>query len=109
MDRLPKYVAAATLAVGSLCGSAPHADTMLAESGLIVGTESLSFGFDAPGAGTVSVQLTDLDWPMPLSVLDLSATSATTTLESLAGPGDVSFKISSGGAYYAHLTGEAQG
>jgi len=106
---LPKLTAAAALALGSLLAAAAHADTMLAESGVIVGTQALQFSFLAPAAGTINMQLTDLAWPVQFSSLDLSATSTNTVLQSMAGPGDLSFGISSGGTYYAHLMATAQG
>jgi hypothetical protein len=93
----------------ALAGQA-RADTVLvAESGLIIGSQAADLSFIAPSAGRIDVRLTDLTWPTPLSSLLFSATSADSVLESMKGPGEVSFNVSSAGAYYAHLLGHAGG
>jgi hypothetical protein len=82
---------------------------LVAESGLIIGSQAADLSFIAPAAGTIDVRLTDLTWPTPLSSLVFSATSADSVLESMRGPGEASFSVSSAGAYYAHLLGHAGG
>jgi len=83
---------------------------VLAESGLLIGqSETETFSFSTPSAGTLDVQLADLDWPSPLANLTLSITSADQVLGTLTGSGDRDFTIGSAGVYYAHLTGQTTG
>ena len=46
---------------------------------------------------------------MPLSSLTFSATDANTVVGSLPGPGNIQFSVSDAGAYWAHITAQAQG
>jgi hypothetical protein len=60
-----------------------HADSLLlASTNLVTGTSSATFSFDAPSAGTVTARISSLPWPVPLTSLSFTATSATTTLAS---------------------------
>jgi hypothetical protein len=105
-----RLASAAALAICAALAGQARADTVLvAESGLIIGSQASDLSFIAPAAGTIDVRLTDLTWPSPLSSLVFSATSADSVLESIKGPGEVSFSVSSAGAYYAHLIGRAGG
>jgi len=99
----------AATALVLLAATSAQADTVMAKSGLITGTEALDFSFQVPGPGTIDLLLSDLDWPTPLSGLDISATSPTAVFGSMTRSGDLSFKVSTAGTYYAHLIGEAQG
>jgi hypothetical protein len=102
--------AAAAVAAGALLTGQARADTvLLAESGLITGSQWSDLSFNAPGPGTITVQLTDLNWPNKLSAVDFSATSADSVLGSLNKAGQFSFTVSSAGAYWGHLMGHAQG
>jgi hypothetical protein len=105
-----RLASALALAACTALASQARAETVLvAESGLIIGSQAADLSFIAPSAGTIDVRLTDLTWPTPLSSLVFSATSADSVLESMKGPGEVSFSVSSAGAYYAHLLGHAGG
>jgi len=91
------------------------ADTMLlATTNLVTGSTADTFSFEAPAPGTVTVQLSNLAWPVPLSALSFSATTATSVLDSwsapgAAGSGDVeSFQVGSG-TYFAHVMATAGG
>jgi hypothetical protein len=99
------------LLLGALFGAQPAQaeSVVLAETGLIVGGQTADFSMDLPGPGTVSIELTDLGWAMPLSSLTFSITTANSVLDSMSGPGNSTFNVSSGGAYFAHVGAQAQG
>ncbi len=106
----------APLAVAAVA-TAPQAradSILLAQTTLVVGSQSTVDSFTAPGAGTVSVHLANLNWPTQLASLSFSATSASQVLWSGSGNGAVSdegasFNVSSGGTYFAHIMATAQG
>ena len=96
--------------------AAPHAqaDTiLLAQTTLVVGTESTVDSFTAPGAGTVTVSLENIQWPQQLSSLSFSATSASQVLWGTGGSslnsGGGTFNVSSAGTYFAHIMATASG
>lgn len=102
-------LAVATLALAGAAREA-RADTILLEqSGLISGHQSFVYSFATPGSGTLSVRLSNLDWPERLASLSFALTTATGVLHSVAEPGDFSFDIGTAGALYAHVAGTAQG
>jgi len=113
---------------GLLHSPLAHADSLLlASTNLVAGSSSATYSFDAPSAGTVTARITSLPWPVPLSSLSFSATSATSTLASWqmggagAGGGTLhaaamdtsapqveSFQVG-GGTYFAHVSATAGG
>lgn len=107
---------AALLLWGMVTSGARAATVLLSDTTLITGSESAVFSFDAPGPGTVSVQLTNLDWPQALSSLSLAATSANQVLWSspssqaaLVGTQDPFFQVAKGGTYFADVMATAGG
>jgi hypothetical protein len=92
------------------------ADSLLvASTDLVAGTSTATFSFNAPGSGTVTARLASLPWPVPLSALSFSATTATDTLTPWGGPGgDMStpyvetFQVGAG-TYFAHVVATAGG
>lgn len=109
-----KTASLAPLAVIGLT-AAPHAwadDLLLAQTTLVVGSQSTVDSFTTSGAGTVSVHLANLDWPTQLQSLSFTATSANQVLWSGSGAVSTeaaSFQVSSGGTYFAHIMASAQG
>jgi hypothetical protein len=104
---------------------AARAETLLlATTTLVSGSSAASFSFNAPSAGTVTAQISSLPWPVPLSALSFSATTATDTLSSWssldsstmqaasADAGATShvetFEVGSG-TYFAHVMATAGG
>jgi hypothetical protein len=92
-----------------------HADTLLlATTDLVSGTSAATFSFSAPTSGTVTARITSLPWPVPLSALSFSATTATDTLSSWSSSGAMSapqvetFQVGAG-TYFAHITATAGG
>lgn len=103
------------LASFALCCLLPavhaRADNLLvAQTTLISGTESTVDSFTVPSAGTVTVQLSDLPWPLALSSLSFMATSGNQVLSSWSTltSGVESFQVTPG-TYFAHVTGTAGG
>jgi hypothetical protein len=87
-----------------------RADTVvLAQTGLVIGTQTTDTSVLAPGPGTLTVTLSDLTWPYSLQNLTFSATTASSVLKTLAGVGQTSFDVAGSGTFYAHVMGEAQG
>jgi len=95
--------------------AAPHAraeSILLAQTTMVVGNESTVDSFTTSGAGTVTVNLQNLNWPMPLSALSFSATSASQVLWGGGGPMNsevASFNVDGAGTYFAHIMATAQG
>jgi len=88
---------------------------LVSDTTLVTGSESQVFSFNAPGPGTVSVQLTNLDWPQALSSLSFVATTANNVLSSWSnsasapGPQDLTFQIRGPGTYFADVMATAGG
>ena len=92
---------------------APHAwadSVLLAQSTMVVGSESTTDTFTAPTAGTVTVSLNSFGWASTLSALSFSASSATQVLASWNGTGVTSdtatFNVGPG-SYFANIVATA--
>ena len=68
---------------------APHAwaDSMPAQSMMVLGTQTTTDSFTAQTAGIVTLNVTGFDWASGLSALSFSASSATQLLASWSGTG----------------------
>jgi len=95
--------------------AAPHAwadSVLLAQSTMVVGTESTTDSFVTPTAGTVTVSINSFGWAAPLSALSFSASSATQVLASWSGTGGTSdtatFNVGAG-SYFANIMATASG
>lgn len=114
--RMKHWVAALGLAAVCTCSVAAHASTLppsgspsLSQLGFVAGSDSVVYELTTAGAGTFHVDLSDFDWPSKLATLDFSATTASSVLDTLSGPGSATFEVGSAGTYYAHVTAQAQG
>lgn len=102
--------ALAFLVLGIFAGPRAQAEVVLLEqSGLVSGSQSFVYEFRAPSAGTVNVQLSNLNWPERLASVSFVATSATSVLTPMSGVGITTFDVLGPGAYFAHVAGVAQG
>lgn len=87
---------------------------LLATTDLVYGSSAATFSFDAPGSGTVTAQISSVPWPVPLSALSFSATTATDTLSSWSAsspssaPQIETFQVGAG-TYFAHVMATAAG
>ena len=101
--------------VGALGSPVARADTMLmASTNLVTGTSSATYSFTAPTAGTVTARILTVPWPVALSALSFSATTASSTLSSWSAsspsstPQVETFQVGAG-TYFAHVTATAGG
>ncbi len=108
---------AAVMVFLAVAGHSPaaQADTLLmASTNLVTGSSAATFSFNAPGSGTVTAQISSMPWPVPLSALSFSATTATDTLSSwsttdaMAAPQIERFQVGAG-TYFAHVMATAGG
>jgi hypothetical protein len=85
------------------------AETLLSVSTMVAGTNAEVYSFDAPSAGTLNVQLTDLGWPSRLASLNSTIYSSSTALGSLSAAGDLSIQLSGPIDLSAFVSAQAQG
>jgi len=81
------------------------------QSELVMNQQSNVFSFSAPGPGMLSIELSDVVWPAPLTSLSFSLNTAHSVLAwipSAAGL-TLNMKIANGGTYYADVIGQAGG
>ena len=95
--------------------AAPHAradSILLAQTTMVVGSESTVDSFTTPGAGTVNVSLQNLNWPTQLSTLSFAATTASSVLYNGGGAINnelATFNVGAAGTYFAHIMATAGG
>lgn len=89
--------------------SADAATIVLEQSGLIGGTQTVVTPMIIPGAGTLQVTLTDLQWPERLTTLSFALSDATTVLGRMAAPGMQNFTVGGAANLFAHVYGTAAG
>ena len=111
--RFPLLTLAGVGVLGLTLAQQSRADTILmSQTTLISGSSALTSHFVAPTAGTVTVQLANIDWPIRLSSLSFAATSGSQVMSawswSDASANLQSFEVSAGD-YFAHVTGQAAG
>jgi hypothetical protein len=108
-------VVAAVSLTGCLVANSARADTLLlSETSLVAGSQASVFAFQAPGAGTVSAQVTNVNWPQLLSSLSFIATSSSQTMASWFDPPSqtsqtLSFHVTGPGNYFADIFAVAGG
>lgn len=110
--RLPvKFAALTAMLLGVLRLSDAAADMlMVSDTSLVSGSQSSVYSISAPGPGTVTVELSNLAWPDPLSSLSFTATTATKVISQWSDPGVLSESFDvTGGSYFAHISATAQG
>jgi hypothetical protein len=110
---LTRTLGVAVLGLCALLASVAQASTvLLGDTTLVSGSETAVFSFDVPGPGTVSIQLTNLDWPQALSSLSFMATTPNQVLTSWSDPGMMfsqSINVAGGGKYFADVMATAGG
>ena len=90
-------------------GSAGAAEVIYDGAGFIRGQQAGMESFNLPGPGTLTVQLTNVAWPVPLGSLDAVISSPSGLAGPEMGEGTQSFKLASGGEIFAQWFGTAQG
>src|SRR5215472_6670456 len=105
-----KISALAALMLYALMATLAQASTQLiADTTLVSGSETATLSFQAPGPGTVTVQLTNLDWPQALSSLSFMATTSNQVLSPWSASSLSSFQVPASGTYYADVLAVAGG
>jgi hypothetical protein len=103
------------MSVGLMQSPRASADSMLfASTDLVAGSSADTFSFHAPSAGTVTAQIANLAWPLPLASLSFSTTtSGSNMLASWTGGGVSQTQLESfqvgPGTYFAHINATAAG
>lgn len=84
---------------------------LVSDTSLVNVSQSSVYAFEAPGPGTITTQLMNIDWPTNLSSLTLTTTTANDVLQQLAATGTQagSFKVQGGISYFAHVDAIAGG
>jgi len=85
------------------------ASTVLSTTTEVFGSGTAVYSFDAPSAGTLNVQLTDVGWPTRLSSLTATIYSPTDSLGSLSAAGDLTLLVSGPSDLSAFISAHAQG
>lgn len=96
------------LALGA-ARTADAATIVLEQSGLLGGAQTAVTPVIIPGAGTLSVTLTDLAWPTRLTTLSFALSDATSVLGRMTAPGTKNFTVGGAASLYAHVYGTASG
>lgn len=88
---------------------APGVGNAIGRTEMITGTDSIVLPFVISGGsgGSVTVTLSDLGFPGPLSSLSFAATTSTSLLAQLSAPGSMTFGITGPGTYFATVYGIA--
>ena len=90
-------------------GSAGAAEVMYDGAGFIRGQQAGMESFNVSGPGTLTVQLTNVAWPVALGSLNAVISSASGLLGPEMGEGTQSFQLMTGGEIFAQWFGTAQG
>jgi hypothetical protein len=106
-----KCVVAVLIGAGVLAvGSASASEVLYDSAGFIRGQQSGMESFNVSGPGTLTVELTNVAFPMPLSSLNATVSSpAWGLLGPEMGEGVQSYQVTSGGEIFAQWFGNAQG
>jgi len=92
----------------SVCPAA--ADVVMYDgTGFLQGQQSFSESFAVYGPGTLTVTLTNVDWPQSLASLNLVMSTPGGLLGAEMGPGTETFKVAGAGQIYSQWFGTAQG
>ena len=103
-------IALAGIAAWALSFSPAVADTVLYDgSAFMRGTQSFSDTFNLTGPGTLTVTLSNVDWPQKLASLNFLLSTANGMMGPEMGAGTYSYNIAAGGNVFAQWFGTAQG
>src|ERR1700730_7338602 len=90
-------------------GSAGASEVIYDSAGFIQGQQAGMESFNVSGPGTLTVQLTNVAWPVSLGSLNAIISSASGLLGPEMGAGIETFQVSSAGEIFAQWFGTAQG
>jgi hypothetical protein len=90
-------------------GSAGAAQVIYDGAGFIRGQQAGMESFNVSGPGTLTVQLSNVAWPVPLGSLNAIISSASGLLGPEMGVGTNTFQVTGAGEIFAQWFGTAQG
>src|ERR1700686_4375470 len=90
-------------------GSAGASEVIYDGAGFIRGQQAGMESFNISGPGTLTVELTNVAWPVTLGSLNAVISSAAGLLGPEMGSGTESFQVTGGGEIFAQWFGTAQG
>jgi hypothetical protein len=88
-----------------------QAVTLVSDTSLVSGTETSTFAFATPGPGTVTLELSDVGWPQPMSSLSFLLTAPNSIIApwTSASSAPTFFQLGSGGNFFADVQATAGG
>jgi hypothetical protein len=95
-------------AAASVCSSAKASEVLYDSAGFIQGQQSFEQSFELTGPGTLTVTLSNINWPTSLASLNMLVASSDGMLGPQMGEGTDDFKFE-GGIIFAQWFGTAQG
>lgn len=99
----------ACILCAALAGRANASEVLFDSTGFVTGQQSFVQSFNITGPGTLTVSLSNVDWPQTLSSLDvLLSSTGGSPLGPEMGAGTESFHVD-GGLLFAQWFGKAQG
>lgn len=99
----------ACILCAALAGRAHASEVLFDSTGFVMGQQSFVQSFNITGPGTLTVSLSNVDWPQTLSSLDvLLSSTGGSPLGPEMGAGTESFHVD-GGLLFAQWFGKAQG
>lgn len=106
-----RFAALVGLTLCALLAGPARAEMLVSDTSLVSGTESSVFAFATPGPGTVTLELTDVNWPQQLSSLTFLVSAPNKVLSPWSSAGTVPtyLQLGSAGAYFADVTASAGG
>jgi hypothetical protein len=108
--KIRQMVMMGMLGAGALAaGSAGAAEVMYDGAGFIRGQQAGMESFSVSGPGTLTVQLTNVAWPVSLGSLNAVISSSAGLLGPEMGEGIKSFQVMTAGEIFAQWFGTAQG
>jgi hypothetical protein len=104
-----KAVMMGMFGAGALAAGSAGAEMMYDGAGFIRGQQAGMESFNVSGPGTLTVQLSNVAWPVPLGSLNAVISSASGLLGPEMGAGTNSFQVMGAGEIFAQWFGTAQG
>jgi hypothetical protein len=104
-----KAVMMGMFGAGALAAGSAGAEMIYDGAGMIRGQQAGMESFNVSGPGTLTVQLSNVAWPVPLGSLNAVISSASGLLGPEMGAGTNSFQVMGAGEIFAQWFGTAQG
>lgn len=93
----------------AIASESKASDVLYQNSGFVQGTQSFVQSFDLSGPGTLTVTLSNIDWPQKLSSLQLLVSTSSGVMDPMMGGDSETFKVTAGEEVFTQWFGKAQG